>query len=568
MNGEFVDVSLEGPGMPRARPPKQTEPLCKDLEDSSRNGLLHMYCQESIPALQNSLTGLFSFVYYFVPPQDSTPAMYRNAFLNSAYYKGLKIYLDFVHDPLGTCERGEVGKRQHFEQFKGYEGALLGTPKEQELIQKAIDYPPLDPKKTSRFKKWGVIVYTDERTRTLLETVFPYADYPKLILAVVEWPFYATKAGRCEPTIMRCMRFQVMELFPTQTICIRDADTLFVNLLERQYPTESVKMATEEETRKVHEKFARTRDYATYMVLWWESEFMKAWASEETSPIFSQYQIYSQLIIGSSLDYSKPWHTNIPIELPLSEKVNARKLVSTMRQKTQKPVSHTSTLGLYAGFVNLSKQRNQILYIQAIQHLWKDCVEYLESRYFMAGPDRLISDVYCRPISGAAIGKDERLLLFVFSRVENIQAYTTFYNIEYGPTEKPLVQLTEWPLFTAGPKFSMPFFDNLCTPYYNDEIKRATITVSLQSYLNERHNAIQDKYAYFIETFDVPTMKTLAHETAVKCNPLLKKEQLFLEKADVRPIQFESRGLLGGGKRTKRSKRNRKRQTRRRSKRS
>jgi hypothetical protein len=486
-------------------------PLCTGFQGTPYAGSLFIYSGTEFETLRESLDGVFSFVYYYQAREKNhfaTPA----DFLDTLWYKGLKIYIEFVHDPVGTVERGGPACSAFLSQFVKPNGTLFGDKQEQEAIKQALETPPLTTSDVERFLKWGVVIYTDAKTQTILRGLFPSREYPKLVLAVVNWPFYSIESGICEQTIMRCMRFQSAELFQGKTICVRDADTIFVNSLR---------------------EYEQHPEYITYMILWWETEFLKPWITEynyriqETvkETLENRHIIeYAQCIIGTASWYQKDWHTNLPFKFPVSEK--------TQYYKFYAPDSTFSTKGVFAGFVNISKAVHA--------PVWKACVQYLVDRYFIGtvyGSQRVISDEYCKTLIGPKVGKDERLLLFVFPAHFN-QYSLEYYPIEYSAAHwrAPIqVDAPYWPSqFLNSQRGRHVILEHLLTPYYNKgvyETKVLLITDSLKEDMTKRFT----KYQEYLQKLNVSKETLRLTEMLEQCNPKVAKEDLLLKEAGILP---------------------------------
>jgi len=201
------------------------EPIIKGIPDE-QNG--------HITFLGENPTGdgfdhIFSFVFYLV--QDVI-------FEESKYYIGMKAYIDMIHNP-------------------------------------AFPFP------------CGMIVYTNSFTLEFLQRVFPLERYPKLTFALVEWPMYSHPTGGwgIDLHVLRCLRFQAVDHYPTKYVHMRDADTLFV--------------------LKINEGAAFTK-----LVLDWETNYL------EFVPRLEEKGY--QIVMGSFDGYVGNYHTNIPYPIEFS----------------------------------------------------------------------------------------------------------------------------------------------------------------------------------------------------------------------------------------------------------
>ncbi len=337
-----------------------TLPICVGIPDD-KNGTLTLRTAEPYESLQDRLEGVFSVVLY---------VQTKAQFLKSLYYKGIYHMLKILH----------VYKK--------------------------------------RFNNWGLVLYTNRYTRRVLEEVFPLSKFPRLILVEVDWPMYTDSNGNVECSILRCLRFQVVDLFTDQLCLVRDADTLFPRLLKGTDP----------------------EDYqVTAAIAVWEDHFINRWQTQiEESPLLVIGTHYLE-ILGET--YLQNWHRNTPLALALPlEVIDSPSIIL----KSRRDVSFggrgggTSLIGVFAGFVNFRNTRG------AFHALWKLCVEYLQERFFMVripmrdpkwGGYRVISDYYSNEYYGATVGKDEKCILFVISRyyLDTIYYFDLHYFTENTP---------------------------------------------------------------------------------------------------------------------------------------
>jgi hypothetical protein len=310
--------------------------------------------------------GLFSFVLYY---NDDF-----KTFIDSPYYIGISIYAEFVHEH---------------------------------------DF----------FRNTAIIIYTDTATLPLLSKTF--SAYPKIIFAVVNCKRYAID-DIIESSIMRCFRFQALELFPRSWICIRDADTLFTS-----------------ELMNAHEAYSNgwggttpdgiaIPDYRLFFVdriSKWEEDFIHHWMMEG-----------SPITLGTHSNYRASWHTEFPFIYPLKRVIKAAEKMhygpggSTVNLTTElggrfenyetetgvKLFNDTVPMGVYAGFTNFNVRR--------AQNIWLLCYDYLIRHYEIILDGRpKISDEYMA--FSASFGKDERMILFAILPYYLSDCY--FFSVEY-----------------------------------------------------------------------------------------------------------------------------------------
>lgn len=255
------------------------------------------------------------------------------------------------------------------------------------------------------FQSFGVIVYVDratlnhptnasiqDLTRKSKHTQewSAIANHPNLIFAIVEWPEYAVGAVEDTSTIdnavLRAVRLKAFMDFPDKTVCLRDADTLFENLVKQ-------------------------RSYVKEIAVW-EIALLGAFRKIVTAP-GSPYK----LLVASQPTYHRQWHVN--------------------------PFTGQKTLGCYAAvttsFGGIPEWSDG--------SLWKKCLAYIRRSSqigFDATGQRVPSDT-ARP---TYIGKDEQLLSYVVLPTLFPKIY--FYYFEYIHVEGgPIVETPETPFAKA-----------------------------------------------------------------------------------------------------------------------
>lgn len=337
-------------------------PLCEGI-DEEKNGNLKVQSVESLENLRKRLEGVFSVVIYYQSKQK-TFTKQEQEFKSTPYYKGILHMLRIVHREGGP------------------------------------------------FANWGLVLYTNLKTNDFLQAIFPFSEFPKLCLVLVDWPFYNDSTNSVDTSILRCLRFQVLDLFPNQICLIRDADTLFQRVLDKTLPS------NEEVTNQIEA---------------WEAHFVKRWLGMAPSP---------PMVMGTSITYHKEWHTNTPLALAFPFDVN-QSIISRdtflLKQNVTyginqsfyfSSISTEPIFGVYAGFVNVTADKSMLA------DLWRQCVTYLQSRFFMARYPfqhkykRFISNSFSYKYYGAQVGKDEKCMLFVMCRYYLPAIY--FYDINYN----------------------------------------------------------------------------------------------------------------------------------------
>ncbi|NBP59440.1 hypothetical protein EBU71_23360, partial [bacterium] len=270
-------------------------------------------------------------------------------------------------------------------------------------------------KRGGRFANWSVVVYTDKASIEVLQTAFPFETYPMLVLCIVDWPAFTDSNGLPSPEMLRCLRFQSAELFPTQICCIRDADTVFQSTLFACYSK------PEEIT-----EFSKALEQ-------WEATFVDTWLGTEL--------IQRPIVIGSDIAYSKDWHSNFPAPVPWRTPpfYSAFHRISMFNTANSIKDVIRSPLGMFAGFVNFASDKS------SFPDLWTQCVRYLGERYTMVRGGfeneykRIISNKHSQGISGGIVGKDEKILIFVIARLyfDRCFFFPIQYNAENGDKIRP-----------------------------------------------------------------------------------------------------------------------------------
>ena len=500
---------------------EEDHPLCKRLEIEAQQGKIRTFTTQPFEYFQGTSAGVFSFVYYYKPTDvpGSSPA----DFLKTTWYKGLKLYLDFVHDPAGTVARGLTEQQQLFElassaqfptdmrKMTGPDSADFIPAKNFEpMLEEAKAIPPLTPEEAMRFSNWSVIIYTDTATQALLRAVFPFAQYPRLCIAVVMWPMYSLEDGICEYSILRCLRYQAMELFPNSTVFIRDADTIFVHALQH---------------------VDTTPNYIAYLIMWWELEFLRPWprqAGYVADPTRKLYE-WTAILIGTMTNYVAPWHRNIPMPVPVAKGIGVPR---SLKMNNEKNIVFREAKGLFAGFVNITREEQNYKEL-----LWNRCVQFLTERYFMAISEgrRIISDTFCGQVTGHPIGKDERLLIFVFPSLRS-RLPIRYYYIEYsGASQNTPAYITApwWPIGVVQKGEGKTIhFNHLLTPYYNRGVQETSVK-TINEQLDEEQREVYSKYLEYKGSFNSTKVEPFIKTTLEGCNLDVAAEDIFLQRADV-----------------------------------
>lgn len=266
------------------------------------------------------------------------------------------------------------------------------------------------------FAGWKLILYTDllsiERSNSIQPTMFKEPPppeklekhqkeweeikaHPNVVFAVVVWPEYAVGYGDSTNTIdnaiLRALRLKAFHDFPDCPVAIRDADTLFENIVRVQ------PMVPE--------------------LVRWESTLLA-----NLKPIFEAPGSPYRMLIASQPSYQRQWHIH--------------------------PDTGVKTTGCYAAVTTCLGNMPE----WADGSLWRRCLEYLRAHTKIVRhpsgervPDNLKKPTY--------IGKDEQLLSYVVLQYAFERVY--FYYLEYIHVEgTKIIQSEETPfadrLLAAG----------------------------------------------------------------------------------------------------------------------
>lgn len=317
---------------------------------------------------------VFSFTFYYIGRR-------HNVFVRSKYVRGLTAYIEMVHRPEYIANH-------------------------------------------------GVIIYTNPRTLDLLIRNFPQEKYPNIVYVTIQWPYFSPEKGELDRNIMRTMRYQAVDHFPYANVHIRDADTLFAELME-----------TEMEDEEFNE-----------IVLNWEVAYLN-------SMIPRIIESRKQIVLGSSNEYIRFWHSNIPYPVDFSfylqgmreyyhgkyyinktQNLDKHIFLRSKNETSKFPYTpyfeifkekymYDPILGVYAGFASILKNR------EGIEDFWLNCVKYMISRYFIVNNNvgRKLSNEKIHQ-GTMAIGKDERMLLYAI--IPNYLSKIFFIPIDYDSNEK------------------------------------------------------------------------------------------------------------------------------------
>ena len=245
------------------------------------------------------------------------------------------------------------------------------------------------------FKVWKVVIILDkhslenplfrtntdsDRAKKHQEEWDQIASHPNVVFAIVDWPEYAVGSkgdGKTiDNAILRALRMKVFTDFPTIPVFVRDADTLFENLIKED--ANSTTLANFTEKLAIWEK-----------TLW-----------DNLVTLFADPSPY-KVLVASQPNYHRQWHVH--------------------------PETGTNTTGCYAAITSSLGGIPEM----ADGKYWTACLAYLRgsTTVVQVGSERNPSNL-TKP---TYIGKDEQLLSYVMIPMMFDKIY--FYYFEYIQVE-------------------------------------------------------------------------------------------------------------------------------------
>lgn len=325
--------------------------------------------------------GVFSSAYYFRETECTTCNDYKgqdSPWVKTDVYKtGLLQYLRVTEQP----------------EFAGWKLVLY-------IDQHSIENPV--------FKK-SATTTNSARVQKHNKEWLEIENHPNVIFAVIDWPEYAVGSkgdGKTiDNAIIRALRMKALHDFPDIPVFVRDADTLFENLLKK----DSILNGSPPLYRKIAV---------------WESTLLKAIQEKFSN---SQYKI----LIASQPNYQRQWHVH--------------------------PDTGVKTTGCYAAVTSTIGNIPE----WADGSLWRKCLAYFRkhSTVIQEGNERKPNNI-SKP---GYIGKDEQLLSYVV--IPNIFDKVYFYYLEYIQVEGgPITQSADTP-FVKDLLAAMPQLKHYPSPY-------------------------------------------------------------------------------------------------------
>lgn len=346
------------------------------------------------------------------------------------------------------------------------------------------------------FQGWALVIYIDqhsienpvfknssqENSKRIEKHNREWAEienHPNVIFAVINWPEYSVGSKGDNKTIdnaiIRALRMKAFHDFPRIPVFVRDADTLFENLVK----DDSILNGNP----PLYKKMAL-----------WEHTLL-----QEITKIFTDPANEYRILIASQPNYQRQWHVH--------------------------PDTGVKTTGCYAAVT--SSIGNIPEWTDG--SLWRKCLAYIRkhSKVLQEGNERKPNNI-SKP---GYIGKDEQLLSYVV--IPTIFNKVYFYYLEYIQVEGgPIKQSTDTPFVNdilrenPGMKYyPSPYMISLNEPLPNiagkrkdaNEVTETTILdpkivgLSLDPKLNKIMHTI---FAYFLNQIKNKTgMPSLSHMT-------------------------------------------------------
>lgn len=234
--------------------------------------------------------------------------------------------------------------------------------------------------------------------------------HPNVVFAIINWPEYAVgkenDGKTIDNAIIRALRMKAFHDFPTIPVFLRDADTLFENLIKND--------AILNGNPPLYKKIAE-----------WEATLWKA-----IQGIFTEQSQY-KFLIASQPNYHRQWHVH--------------------------PDTGVNTTGCYAAVT--SSLGNIPEWTDG--SLWRKCLEYFRKHTVIVqeGNERKPNNIH-KP---NYIGKDEQLLSYIV--IPNMFDKVYFYYLEYIQVEGgALVDSANTP-FVQEIRTAMPDMKFYPSPY-------------------------------------------------------------------------------------------------------
>jgi hypothetical protein len=335
--------------------PKITIPISNGTS-SDTNGVVHIFGQNPTGIGRDHI---FSFVFYYNIKSGLK-------FQETTYFRGLQAYIKMIHD-------------------------------------------------TEHIDSLGMIIYTNTSTIKYLQEFFPLEKNPNLLYAIPEWPLYTTDTGDLDTTVFRTMRYQAVEAFPHTNVHMRDADTLFISVMDNLSTDEFYKLVRDWEDTYLFKFLPKIEALGKQIVLGTHIAYNLAkFHGNLVYPVNFTFPLElnrrGQLFPFTPSKFA--YHKNFPYESYGSE--FRRKYI----YGTDKEDENHAVL---AGFSSVLKNR------EGIQNFWTICVEYMVQRYRMTR-DSISNRFHSKSLY--AIGKDERML--IYGVIPNLFDKIFFMKINYN----------------------------------------------------------------------------------------------------------------------------------------
>lgn len=226
------------------------------------------------------------------------------------------------------------------------------------------------------FSGWKIVIYTDPATLAdikklpiLNEKIQAILTHPNTIVAESIWKEYSSNPYKIDGPILRVFRHKALMDFADIPVCVRDADTYFINDMP-----------------------ANTSDSRF-------EEFVERLAIWERLLLENMIKSGRQFLVAGVPEYSRVWHKNT--------------------------LADFGSTGLLAGLVNSYGGIKE----WASGELWQETVDFIQRRCSMVATNRghyEISNIWDKTY----VGKDEQVMIFVW--IPKLLERTFFFYFDFS----------------------------------------------------------------------------------------------------------------------------------------
>lgn len=260
--------------------------------------------------------------------------------------------------------------------------------------------------KDSVFTGWRIVVYMDSFTYEALQAAKKESvlNNPLVECVIVQWPYYNTMVGKINGDVLRCMRLRAFFDFPTVPVFVRDADTIFNEVIRNALTGYSTG--------------ERVFSHDTDTVYAWEAAYYEG-AKRHPNTFF----------FGTSLGYQRNWHEN---------------------EMTKRKAPLGAFAGLQSSMPVVPCFTNESLWDEAMGYILQRSVRFEEiakendEDWIKTGNGATVKREvkkgetvikFSNEHAKNRVGKDEQILLFVF--LPKCMANTFFFELDMGKVRQP-----------------------------------------------------------------------------------------------------------------------------------